>query len=191
MTTQPEALRSLEEVLPLLGDEYKQWKEHEKAKEKYKLEFFALANEQLRRRGLALKLVEISALSEESAVERAQRHYPTWTIDTHRPHRVLKDVYEIVLMEDPTKMAFSEEHEGVKFSRSVAKGPVLVDDAWMQEEAPDLYAAVTFELPWGDRIMKPVDKLDAELIGALSKYIYNDKPRISLGAPRAVKTEEE
>lgn len=182
--------RTMDEVVACLGMAYNAWKEHGQAKDQYRDEFFRLADEAIKRQGLALKLVDITAPSEEIAIERAKRHYPGWLIDTHRPHRIIEGQYEIVLIEDPSLKPHEHEYEGVKYARTIRRGSVMIDDEWLKEEDPELYEEVVYVLPWGATVMRPVETLDKEAIGRLSKYIYNDKPKVALSAPRPIKEEE-
>lgn len=184
-------MRTLEQVLPLLGDAYTQWKSYEGAKNDYKTEFFEHADVEVAKMGLALRMETYEAATELAAVERALLHHPGWLIDTARPHRHKAGVFEIVLKEDPALMPFSIEHDGVKYSRQISRGSVLVDDDWLQAENPELYEAVTFALPWGDRITVPVEHMPKEILALLTKYIYNARPTVRLAAPKAIKAEEE
>lgn len=179
---------TLELVVPGLGEAYTAWKEAEADKNARKDEFFALADEAIYSRGVQVKIIDVEAPSEAAAVERAKLHYSAWRLELSRPHRWKANTYEVILWEDQSYKPFSFEHEGIKYSRTVSKGPVMVDDDWLADD-PELHEAVTFALPWGT-IMRPLETLDAELIGRLSKYIYQGLPRVSLSAPRPVKTED-
>lgn len=182
---------TLETLAPKLSTAYKGWKSAEKEKNDRKEDFFLLANAALIERGIAMKVIDIEAASEEQARERVTRHHPGWIIDLARPHRIHPGIFEVIVAEDPSKKSFSYEHEGVKYARQVRKGTVMVDDEWLMEDDPELYEAITFELPWGARVTRPIESLDKMVIAQLSKYIYNDEPRVSLAAPRKVKEEEE
>lgn len=178
---------SLEELAPKLGAAYRAWKEAEASKNECKDRFFALADEVLRKKGLAFTMVDYPAKDEGDARERVELHHPGWEIqELRRKPGNHPGIWQAVIIENPTYKPFVFEHEGVKYARSARKGDVMVDDDWLRDEEPELYEAVTFELPWGERVTRPVSTLDAELIGRLTKYIYNGKPRMALAAPRAL-----
>lgn len=180
---------NLDMLAPLLGAAYQQWKTSEALKNKCKDRFFALANEALASKGLAFTMVEYPANDEADARERVLLHHPGWMIQELRPHVVKPGLWQAVIIEDPAYKPFSYEHGGVKYARQVSKGTVMVDDDWLRDENPELWETVTHELPWGEHVIKPMTLLDAETIGALTKYIYNSAPRASLAAPRPVKEE--
>lgn len=184
---QETAPRTLDETVASLGWAYGLWKEHEAYKNEYKDEFFAHADRSIEKAGLALKLVTLVAPSHEKAIERVKRHNPTWRISESRKHPEIEGTFEIILEENPRYQPFTHEYEGVVYSRRVAKGPVMIDEEWLMEEDHELFLSACFELPWGQVVVRPIESLDAETIARLSKYIYNDKPRVTLAPPKAVK----
>lgn len=188
-----ERLSSLDDVLPALYSAYTDWKAAEGEKNGFKDDFFRLADDEIRERGLAIKLVDIPGNSEGQARERVQRHYPEWDITELRPSRVSeqgRDMWEAVLIENPSLKPFSQVLDGIKYARQISKGSVMIDDEWLGAEDPGMYMQVTYQLPWGDVIPLPLDELPKDLIGRLTKYIYTTPPRASLAAPRRLKTEE-
>jgi hypothetical protein len=44
--------------------------------------------------------------------------------------------------------------------------------------------------PESQRVLRPLDSLDADTLAALSEYIYEGKPTVKLAAPRKAKAEE-
>lgn len=182
-------MRTLEEVAPLLGHAYGEWKQYEGRKNEYKNDFFALADKALKGQTLATKVVEVEAETLAQARARVERHHSAWLIGLVR--KTYEGRFEIVLNEDPSLKPFSFEWEGVKYARTVSRGAVMIDDDWLAEAEPDLYEQVTIALPWGDRMAIPVEHLPAVVIGRLSRFLYNAKPTARLAAPRPVKAEEE
>lgn len=180
---------ALADVTTELGEAYTNWKTWEAAKEEHKLEFFALADIEVADRGVAIKMIELPAADEAQARARVERHHPAWLIDELRPTRNGDGNFQAVLRENAALKPFSFTHEGMTYARQISKGSVMLDDEWLADEDPALYAEVTFELPWGDIIPLPIDQISQELVGRLTKYIYHTKPRVSLAAPRAVKEE--
>lgn len=177
----------LDRVVEELGHSYSSWKKWGKDKEANRKAFFGLADEEVKKQGLALRLETCEAESMDAAEARVLLHNPGWKTDTKRPHRVEKDTYEFVLIEDPSLKAFSYEHNGVKYARQVSKGSVMLDDEWLKEDDPELYELVTFALPWGERIAVPVEHLQEPLLRKLTKYIYTGDPKVVLAPPREVK----
>lgn len=181
---------TLETLVPDLGIAYREWKGWEAAKEALKKEFFELADEAVGARGLAVKMIDMPAQDEQDARERVERHYPAWKIQELRLKRSNEvNMWEAVLIEDPSLKTFSYEHDGVKFGRTISRGSVMIDDEWLKVADPELYEQVTYPLPWGDRITVPIEMLETATLGRLTRYIYNSRPRASLAAPRAVKDE--
>lgn len=175
---------SLDEVTRQLGEAYRDWKKWEEAKNRFKEEFYELANASLIELGLMERVVRYPG-SLEKARERALAHNPGWKLLEGERQNTFGE-WVFVMVEDPTYKPFAYETEGVKYAREIRRGTVLIDDEWMQEEDPDLYKLVTFELPWGERIMRPLERM-GELLPALQRYIYNDKLKVTLAPPREVK----
>lgn len=163
------------------------------SKDKYRGDFFELANAAVAQRGLGVKLFDCMAANEGIARQRVEMHNPGFEIDILR-HRMPEGIHdetawEAVLKEDPALKPFSFEHEGYKYSRQISKGPVMVDDDWIAEEDPELLSQVTFDLPWGGYVLRPLEQMDPKIINRLGKYIYNSKPRVSLSV-REVKQDD-
>lgn len=184
-------MTELDGTVILLGEAYGNWKSWEKAKDRYKDEFFELITEQLSELcGQPVRVRTYPGKSEAAARIRALLHNPGWLISSTRPSEHPELGWDFVMNEDAALLPFAIVVEGVKYGRSVAKGPVMVDDDWLAEDDPDLYTEVTYKLPWGVVITRPIETLSAETIARLGKYIYNGKPRVSL-AVREVKPDVE
>lgn len=180
-------MSDFEGVVPELAKAYDDWKEAGTEKDLAKDKFYELANEAIVERGLATKAVVIDAPAEGLALRRARQHNPGWNVQSLR--RESPGTYAVVLIEDQALQAFSYEHEGRKVSRQVSRGSVLIDEEWLAEADPELLTKVTVKLPWGVLVPRPLESLDHQTIAALTSYLYNDKPRMSLSV-RAVKSDE-
>ena len=182
--------KSLEEVCSDLGHNYAHWKKYETAKNASKDEFFALADDRVTsERGLAVKTFTFTAHGAVGARLRAERHNPGWIIDILRETDE-EGVWEASLVEDARYQAFSIDVDGFTYARQISRGSTMVDDEWIEEENPELFKEVTFELPWGERVMVPLENLRQEVLSRLRKYIYTGKPTVKLAAPKKVKEEE-
>lgn len=190
--------RELPELSVGLDHDYERWKAFEVAKDADKARFYELANDELAEEP-AEKLVSANTYGEtdQQVMKRIERHNPGWKIDAQRilttdEARELGYTYEFILVEDTTLKAFTyvNTETGRTFQRTSRKGSVLIDDEFMKLVDPDLYEEVTFELPWGERITRPLKMLSAEQTARCAKFIYRGKPSVSLAPPRDATLEE-
>lgn len=176
-----------------LGKRYDQWKKYEGKKNEEKDEFFELATAQEAQKTLATKTVEISpARSEEEARSYLAKYYPRWNVSGLLEGEEEGLFVKAAIEENP---AFKDAvvvnpRDGRVYARSVVDGPALLDDERLKAEDLALYESITFKTPWDEQILWPLDQLSEEKIGALTDYIYHDKPRIKLLPPRKAKPEE-
>jgi len=186
---------TLEELTFELGRSYTAWKAFEESKNEEKDEFFARATALAAEGELAEQLVEVWAKSEASAVERLEKYHPRYAVDEIRlaeANDVDGGLFEAIMVERPEFKPFSyvNAQDRRVYSRQVQDGAILLDEERLKVEDPSLYQKVTFELPWGQTIVRPLDKLDADDLAALQPYVYRGKPVAKFPKPRAA-TEEE
>jgi hypothetical protein len=182
----------MQEVTTDLGVHYRAWKDNEKAKDKDKARFWSLITAEASTSfPLDEALFEVvgAGLTEQQARERAEKYNPRFAVDMIRE---VEDGWEAIMVERPefVPYTFVNVEDGMVYQRQVVPGGQLLDDDRMREEDPDLYEEVTFELPWGDRIVRPLDALDPRTLADVQGYIYRGKPSVKLPAPRKA-TEEE
>jgi hypothetical protein len=185
--------RDIETLVEDLDENHGQQKEYADKLKVDKKEFFEWCTEQVKAEGdLAEKLVEMrwyDGEDQSSVVERIERHYPGWTIDAWR--EVAREALEAILVEDPAAKSYTYiSDQGRVFTRKAVSGSVLVDEEWMLLDNPDLYNEITFELPWGERTMPPVETLTAKQAAAIQKYLYKGPGKVQMAAPRDAKPEE-
>lgn len=183
----------LDAVCTLLGAHYADWKFAEKEKNKFKDMFFAYATERSGASEEVLVTVYGRGISEADAIERAEKYNPRFGVDVIRPS---KDGWEAIMVTRPEYTSFlyvngdANVSPRMVYQRQVVDGPPLLDDERMAADDPDLYAEITFELPWGERVVRPLHSLDASTLMRVQGYIYKGKPTVKLPAPRPA-TEEE
>lgn len=179
---------SLEEVTSQLGLHYKEWKAAEKEKDKFKKEFFKLATEAVED-SLAEQVVDVGyrGMPEVDARNLLANGYPRWTVTDIR---VSSDGYEAILKENPALKKFSFVNaDGLMYERQVSVGSPIIDDEALQIQDPELYERITY-VPEPERVLRPLEELDADDLSALGQYIYDGKATVKLAAPRKAKTEE-
>lgn len=180
-----------------LGLAYDSWKEFEKHKEKFRKEFFEKATKECAK-DVAEKLAQWYSPCEESeARKQILKYNPGWLVMAIRTaffqvndERI--PGWEAVIEEDPAFKAFvyvNETDERV-YKRSVAQGPLLLDDERMEVEDPELLSEVSFVLPWGDRVLMSLETLNPQTTAAVAPYLYRGKPKVKLDAPRKAKPED-
>jgi hypothetical protein len=211
-------LSDLTKITTELGEAYKAWKDGEKDKDELRKQFFTAIDERLAQEKPAEKYVTIGhrGMAEEDARERLTKKYPTWKVDELRPSG---DGWEAILVELSAYAAFTfvNAADGKVYQRQVSAGSVYIDDERLLEEDPDLWFKVTevpnrgtladllyecgvdhlevdnkidYLWPESQRVLRPLDSLDADTLAALSEYIYEGKPTVKLAAPRKAKAEE-
>lgn len=182
----------MEEATSDLGVHYKAWKDNEKSKDKDKARFFELINVAVADRKPDEVLFDTWGESEIEARQRAEKYNPRFAVDAIRPKGPWLGVYEAIMVERNEYMSFVfvNVYDGMVYQRQVVDGPQLLDDEAMAKQDPAVYAAATFELPWGERIVRPLDSLEPSILALVQPYIYRGKPTVKLPAPRPA-TEEE
>lgn len=134
---------TLEEVVRELDAAYAEWKGGEKNKNKYKDEFFKLAEEALKDETLAEKVVETVAADEADARAVLDKRYPTWVVTEVREHPDKDGYYEAIIQENPYYLSFTYEYGDKVFQRQIVSGSAMLDDERLQAEDPELYFRVT------------------------------------------------
>lgn len=183
--------RSIEQATTDLGVHYKAWKSNEALKDADKKRFFALITKlcasDYEPDQILVAVTNVLTLDEASA--RAEKYNPRYCIDESRE---AENGFEFIMLERPEFMPFLYVNvaDEMVYQRQVTDGSQVLDDDRLQVEDPGLYKAVTFELPWGVRMVRPFDSLTPEQLGAISDYIYRGKPTVKLPAPRPAKDEE-
>jgi hypothetical protein len=176
-----------------LGHHYAEWKRQEKEKNSRKDEFFQRVTELCREREPEEKLVTTGSwgigMSEDKAIRRLEKYHPRFAVDEIRP---TDEGFEAIMVERPEFMPFVyvNVEDGMVYQRQVVDGPVLVDDTRLRDEDSELWEIVTFTLPWGDTIVRPLEDLEPADIADLQPYMYRGKPTVKFPAPRKA-TEEE
>lgn len=181
----------MREVTLDLGIHYEAWKKNEKAKDKDKAHFFALINQIISEYEPEEMLYEVvgRALPEDKAIARAEKYNPRYEVEVIRAS---EHGYEAIMVERPEfrSFVFVNAEDGMLYQRQVVDGGQLLDDERLRDEDPDLYEEATFELPWGERIVRPFDSLGPIFLAAVQQYIYRGKPTVKLPAPRQASDEE-
>lgn len=199
-------LETLDDATLVLGEEYREWKDHEKNKDDAKAQFFNNVVEEILRQveegeiTLRTKIAEITVatLDPSLAELRLKMKNPRFVIKSLRP-RVSEDeswegpfTFEAILEEDPFYLPFYHVNldDGFKYERRCDDGAIMLDDDRLKEDDPGLYKRVMFELPWGDYVPIPTEKLDSKDQLAIRDYLYQKEPTIKLPAPRKASDEE-
>jgi hypothetical protein len=189
----------LDTTTAYLHFDYAEWKTYEKEKNADKDCFYELADEELAKEPVAENydcMVILDGDTEGDVLDRIRRFNPGWDISEHRLSDADNERYEVeaILVEDISLKPFTyvnrELDPPMVFKRSVSAGSPMLDEVFLQRADPKLWEEVSFETPWGERIMPPLTVLDSKLVSRIQKYIYNGKPKVSLSPPREAKTEE-
>lgn len=183
--------RTMEQATRDLGVHYTAWKVNESFKNEDKERFWKLAVQVCASRIPQEILVDIDddRLTMGQATARAEKYNPRYEVTVIRQSAT---GYEAIMVERPEFMPFTYVNttDEMVYSRQIVEGGQLLDDDRLEREDPDLFATVTIELPWGVTMVRPFETLATETLGAISKYIYRDKPTVKLPPPRAAKEEE-
>lgn len=183
--------RTLEETTGDLGIHYAAWKENEGLKNEDKERFWTLAVQACSDRYMEEILVEVAGagLTLAEATARAEMYYPRHEVSAIRSSG---SGHEVSMIERPEFMSFTYVNatDGMVYTRQIVEGSLLLDDKRLQAEDHELHDHVTFELPWGERVVRPFETLDSEQLSAISRYVYHDKPTVKLAPPRPAKEEE-
>lgn len=204
-------MRSPKEVVADLAPQYTTWKSSEKAKNKFRDEFFKSITESIKEGELAERVVTIECGTTEEALDIAQKQNPLWAVVSGRITN--RGDYEVLLRENPEYMPFTIEFDGKTWGRQVSSGSTLIDDDKLREENEDLWYEIT-EFPMEDfvmdlmyesgmepelvedfvskiavkhgikRVLRPLDDLPGEVLAQVQEYVYEGKPSVKLPAPR-------
>lgn len=183
----------MDDVTADLAVHYAAWKDNEKAKNADKDRFFALATEICaegdREEILASTGPVGRGASEDQAIGLLEEYNPRFEVDALRP---TDEGWEAIMVLRPEFMAFTYVGRdlGMVFQRQIVPGSPVLDDARLANDEPDLYAKVTFELPWGGTIVRPLDALEPQTLALVQNYVHEGKPTVKLAAPRPAKDEE-
>ncbi len=181
--------RGMDDCTSQLGIDYERWKFFERQKNAGKDRFFELATEACQEQDAPEHYAEMQATDEAEARLRFERYYPRHYVDALRKGSVR---YEAILRLKPEYQSFTyiNVNDGHVYQRQVTKGSVVLDDERLLAENPQLHEEVTYELPWGDRIVRPLDTLDTTYLSLLNEYLHEGKPSVKLAAPRLAKEQE-
>lgn len=182
-------MSNLNEITEQLAEAYADWKSGEKAKNKFRDQFFDAVNATVAEGNLAEKYASVNAPDESAARDRLRKQNPTWLIYELRQGE--GDLWEAVLTEDPSYVPFTYVNKelGLVFHKQVSSGSAFIDDERLAEEDPELYEAVTY-VPEPERQLKNLEDLPPELLAKIADYIYEGRPTVKLTAPRKAKDEE-
>lgn len=185
-----------EALTQVLGVHYADWKFAEKEKNRYKDEFFKRCTEQAAEDPDALEEILVTSLAwtEEEAIKRAEQYHPRFKVDDLRLTDPGDDIgtWDVIMIERPQYKAasFINTTDRLVYQRQVVAGSATLDDERLLAENAQLHEEVTFELPWGARIVRPLDSLAPEYLSLLSDYIHEGKPTVKFPAPRPATDEE-
>lgn len=179
---------SLDETTKQLGKAHHTWKSAEKEKNKLREKFFREATEALTEELPAQSVERVPAGDMEEALRIAQRRF--------QRHRVVdvreaeEGTWDVVLEENPELRPFTyvNRADGQVYQRIVSEGSAYLDDESLKQENPELWERITAEKT--ERVMKPLEELDAEDLVKIQPYITTPRPSARLGSPRLAKQEE-
>lgn len=137
------------EVVADLAPAYKEWKDGEKSKEKYKTEFFAGITEWLKENAEPEEdyLIVIGA-DEEEAIFATEQERPGWIVEGVRPYLAegdevqVENGWEAIVVENPAFMPFTIEFDGKVYGRQIVEGSSMLDNERIEAEDPELWKRV-------------------------------------------------
>lgn len=179
---------SLDETTKELGKAHSGWKENEREKNKLRDKFFSEVTERLSEDVPARSVQKVEAKDIEDALRISQRRFTR--------HRIVDCVetgegeYGVVLEEDPQYKSFTyiNKIDGKVYTRIIAEGTPYLDDDALRTDNPELWERISVEKT--QRVLKPLESLEADDLANIQPYIVTPKPTVRLGNPRVAKSEE-
>lgn len=213
-------MRTPEEIVKDLAPAYQEWKGGEKAKNKYKTEFFDSITASVSEDDLAEEIVTVDKGDAKASQQWVEKQYPAWEVTDSRENPEGKG-WEFIIRQLPEYLPFNIEFGGKVWGRQIASGSTFLDDEAICHDDPSFYMEVT-EFPrekereellllgnadldaveiyeileyWCNqrnegRILKNLDDLTPEQLARLQPYTYEGKPTVKLPAPKRAEDSE-
>jgi hypothetical protein len=159
-------------------------------------------------------------LSKEDAISLLEKRNPGWVVEDIRVAPPGGAGWEAIMIEDVSLKAFTfvNKADGMVYQRQHVAGSPMLDDELIQAENPELWKKIT-TVPYEawikeviyhcnsedvdkefeaflefegapERVLRPLNELEPELLAEIQPYIYYSKPSVKLAAPRKAKPEE-